>query len=260
NHLKHRQIDVSQLRAGKVALPALITRQQRFEVAEKLRQPILQKILGPPPRFLLLVFVIQTGADRMVGVVNLDQKIGEGQLQLMRPEPAGLLLRGEPETRAQEQQDVGRLADHQPTGLQERRCEGAVGGLSIVENAHEGGDPEPLAALARYVDILGTRLLQREPHVFAATLDLWPVEELVDHTARLGNPDAAKPYLAQAPAKNAPKRGFTMTLTVSMGPVIALIAGILILIAPRLLNYIVAIYLILIGVLGLFGGSHGLHV
>jgi hypothetical protein len=51
-----------------------------------------------------------------------------------------------------------------------------------------------------------------------------------------------------------------MTLTVSIGPVIALIAGILILIAPRLLNYIVAIYLILIGVLGLFGGSHRIHV
>ena len=38
-----------------------------------------------------------------------------------------------------------------------------------------------------------------------------------------------------------------MTLTVSIGPVIALIAGILILIVPRLLNFIVAIYLILIG-------------
>ncbi len=34
-------------------------------------------------------------------------------------------------------------------------------------------------------------------------------------------------------------------------PLIALIAGILILIAPRLLNYIVAIYLIIIGIAGL---------
>ncbi len=34
-------------------------------------------------------------------------------------------------------------------------------------------------------------------------------------------------------------------------PVVALIAGILILIMPRLLNFIVAIYLILIGVIGL---------
>jgi hypothetical protein len=50
-----------------------------------------------------------------------------------------------------------------------------------------------------------------------------------------------------------------MSLTVSVGPVIALIAGILILIVPRLLNYIVAIYLIIIGLLGLFGG-HGMHV
>jgi len=43
-----------------------------------------------------------------------------------------------------------------------------------------------------------------------------------------------------------------MTLTVSLGPVIALIAGILILVNARLLNYIVAIYLIVIGCWGLF--------
>ena len=34
-------------------------------------------------------------------------------------------------------------------------------------------------------------------------------------------------------------------------PIVALIAGILILIVPRLLNYIVAIYLIFIGIVGL---------
>lgn len=38
-----------------------------------------------------------------------------------------------------------------------------------------------------------------------------------------------------------------------MAPLVSLIAGILILFAPRLLNYIVAIYLIVIGVLGLLG-------
>ena len=46
-----------------------------------------------------------------------------------------------------------------------------------------------------------------------------------------------------------------MNLYLSIGPVVALIAGILILIIPRLLNYIVAIYLIVIGVLGLFGSG-----
>ena len=40
---------------------------------------------------------------------------------------------------------------------------------------------------------------------------------------------------------------------VSIGPLVALVAGILILIVPRLLNYIVAVYLIIIGLLGLFG-------
>jgi hypothetical protein len=45
-----------------------------------------------------------------------------------------------------------------------------------------------------------------------------------------------------------------MNLNVTIAPLIALIAGILILIMPRLLNYIVAIYLILVGLLGLFGG------
>jgi len=50
-----------------------------------------------------------------------------------------------------------------------------------------------------------------------------------------------------------------MHLTLTTGPVIALIAGILILIVPRLLNYVIAIYLIIIGVLGLWGGP-GMHV
>jgi hypothetical protein len=44
-----------------------------------------------------------------------------------------------------------------------------------------------------------------------------------------------------------------MNVHFAIGPVIALIAGILILIMPRLLNFIVAIYLIAIGVLGLLG-------
>ncbi|KND55152.1 hypothetical protein BPUN_3071 [Candidatus Paraburkholderia kirkii] len=44
-----------------------------------------------------------------------------------------------------------------------------------------------------------------------------------------------------------------MTIHLSLGPLVSLIAGILILIMPRLLNFIVAIYLIAIGLIGLFG-------
>ncbi len=43
-----------------------------------------------------------------------------------------------------------------------------------------------------------------------------------------------------------------MSITIShLAPVVALICGILILIMPRLLNYIVAIYLIVVGIIGL---------
>jgi hypothetical protein len=38
---------------------------------------------------------------------------------------------------------------------------------------------------------------------------------------------------------------------ISMQPVVALVAGVLILVMPRLLNYIVAIYLILVGLAGI---------
>ena len=48
-------------------------------------------------------------------------------------------------------------------------------------------------------------------------------------------------------------KGLIMNLSVSIGPIVSLVAGILILLIPRLLNYIVAIYLIVIGCIGLFG-------
>ncbi len=46
-----------------------------------------------------------------------------------------------------------------------------------------------------------------------------------------------------------------MNVNLSFTPIVSLIAGALILLVPRLLNYIVAIYLIVVGLTGLFGGS-----
>src|SRR3954452_23774868 len=57
---------------------------------------------------------------------------------------------------------------------------------------------------------------------------------------------SSKPLISRTP----------MNITLAAGPLVSLIAGILILIVPRLLNYIVALYLIVIGLLGLFGGSN----
>ncbi|NGX14892.1 DUF3096 domain-containing protein [Wenzhouxiangella sp. XN24] len=44
-----------------------------------------------------------------------------------------------------------------------------------------------------------------------------------------------------------------MSLNFTLTPLVSLIAGILILLVPRLLNYIVAAYLIIVGLIGLFG-------
>jgi hypothetical protein len=46
-----------------------------------------------------------------------------------------------------------------------------------------------------------------------------------------------------------------MNLHLGLTPILSLLAGILILAMPRLLNTIVAVYLIVIGLVGLFGGG-----
>ena len=46
-----------------------------------------------------------------------------------------------------------------------------------------------------------------------------------------------------------------MNMHLSLTPLISLIAGVLILVMPKLLNFIIAIYLIVIGLVGLFGSG-----
>ena len=47
-----------------------------------------------------------------------------------------------------------------------------------------------------------------------------------------------------------------MNIQLGLTPLVSLLAGILILIMPKLLNYIVALYLIVIGVIGLLGAGN----
>lgn len=47
-----------------------------------------------------------------------------------------------------------------------------------------------------------------------------------------------------------------MNISLSLAPLVSLLAGVLILVVPRLLNYIVAAYLIVAGLLGLIGDIH----
>jgi hypothetical protein len=84
------------------------------------------------------------------------------------------------------------------------------------------------------------------PHMFGIAQTRFPLAgTLQPRTVRHG-------FLISISAK---KEKCTMNLNLSIGPLVALIAGVLILFVPRMLNYIVAIYLIVIGLLGLFGGN-----
>ncbi|MBC7804027.1 MAG: DUF3096 domain-containing protein [Candidatus Parcubacteria bacterium] len=47
-----------------------------------------------------------------------------------------------------------------------------------------------------------------------------------------------------------------MNITLGLTPLVSLLAGILILIMPRLLNFIVAAYLIVVGLIGLLGAGN----
>ena len=47
-----------------------------------------------------------------------------------------------------------------------------------------------------------------------------------------------------------------MNITLGLTPLVSLLAGLLILIVPRLLSYIVAVYLIIIGIIGLSGAGN----
>jgi drug/metabolite transporter (DMT)-like permease len=53
-----------------------------------------------------------------------------------------------------------------------------------------------------------------------------------------------------------PLEASTMTIHLGLTPLISLIAGILILVFPRLLNYIVGLYLIIVGLIGIFGAGN----
>ncbi len=54
---------------------------------------------------------------------------------------------------------------------------------------------------------------------------------------------------------SAPVERNTVNIHLGLTPLISLLAGILILVVPRLLNFIVAIYLIAIGLIGIFGAG-----
>jgi hypothetical protein len=67
--------------------------------------------------------------------------------------------------------------------------------------------------------------------------------------------EPARPLADIAHHPQPPVRRSPLNIQLTLAPILALLAGILILVRPRLLAYIVAVYLIVIGLIGIFGGS-----
>src|SRR5579863_5983135 len=87
----------------------------------------------------------------------------------------------------------------------------------------------------------------------------WKVLETERRVVRYGYVPAtiAAPFPARILFK--PKENPMVLTATQITPLVAIVAGILILIIPRLLNYIVALYLIFIGLVGLNQTHHWVH-
>ncbi len=113
----------------------------------------------------------------MVGVVHLGYQISDGQLQLQRLHPPRGRMRHQVQRRAEEIQDRGDLCNDLAARLQEWRREG----LRTFTAAIEKRLHHRIAVHPRHVDVVGTGILQRQPHELATALDAGPVIQRVLH-------------------------------------------------------------------------------
>src|SRR5262245_12285687 len=99
----------------------------------------------------------------------------------MCPQALAFISRGKAEPRPEVVQDVGGLADYKITVLEKRRRELRVIDIGSFQMGKDRIWPQARTALARDIDVIGARLLQRKPHEFAASLIGVAVVQLVSH-------------------------------------------------------------------------------
>src|SRR5215831_10859226 len=83
DNLKQRQVDIAQAAADQES--AAIVFQHTLEIAEEFWHAVAPKVLAAPARGRPLLLKIKPTRDRMVGIVNFDNEIGNRQLQLVGP-------------------------------------------------------------------------------------------------------------------------------------------------------------------------------
>jgi hypothetical protein len=102
----------------------------------------------------------------------------------VQPQPSGLVARRKAEARAEVEEDIGGLRDHELAGLEKRRRKRRPRNASPLDQLHHRGNAA-LAGPARHIDIVGARLFQGETDEFTAALDRRPVVKLVAHGWRV---------------------------------------------------------------------------
>src|SRR5271165_320468 len=176
--LEQREVDRREDVADGVRRPGGIVVEHALEVAEVLRQPMAQKRGGARLRLISLFLVVERARDRMMGVVNLIDEIGDGKL-LSVGEDARSLVVGR---KAEFWPDVGDMRhDHVAVAQEWRREWGTRSGIALK---HRHQRPHAAAAsyrLARDVDIRRLGLLERKSYKLAAPLNARPVEKFVGH-------------------------------------------------------------------------------
>src|SRR5260370_905494 len=116
--LEHRQIDVARPAADHAG--AAIVLKNTLEKAQEFRYPVTPEILRAPPRRRALLLEIKPARHRMMAVVNMGDEVGDGELQLMRPQLSGLVARRQIEARTEIEQNIRGLCDDDLAGLEKR--------------------------------------------------------------------------------------------------------------------------------------------
>jgi hypothetical protein len=111
----------------------------------------------------------------VVGIVNLNDEVGDGELQLMRPQAPAIAARRKPVTHAQKKQDICRLPDDELAAFEERRREWRMLDARAVKQRHHRRHAAASARPARDIDVSLSKLFKREADELAASLDGGPV-------------------------------------------------------------------------------------
>src|SRR3989338_3491103 len=99
----------------------------------------------------------------------------------MYPVALPFIIRRKAEPRPQVVQDVGGLADYETAMLEKRWRELRMFDIRSVQIGNDRIRPQARSALACDIDVIGARLLEREPHEFAASLIGVTVIKFVSH-------------------------------------------------------------------------------